>query len=155
MSNLNSPSEGTCSSPLLPGPCTNGQSFCCQKSQVYCSLPLGSACRLPTVFLPQLHFSCLLHEVFCLKDLVYHLSVTPMQYNTPASSYNSSPAAGELKQSKPPIRKVTLKSLHRGCHSTAGDSRGKGYAIKSSPFGCCPIVQKALGLLCAKCQVSS
>lgn len=100
--------------------------------------------------LPRLHLSCLSREVLHLERCQTPVS-HPLQWNTPASSCNSSHAAGELQKHKPRMREVTL-SLHRGCHSTAGDSRGGVTPCSKSSFGCCLIVEKALRLLCVKCQ---
>lgn len=104
--------------------------------------------------LPQLHLSFLLHNMLHLERSGQSPFSHPNAINTPASSYNSSPAAVEPQQSRAPIRDLTLRVCTAVVRAPLVTAEVEVTSCcKSSPFGCCLILQRALGLLCVKCQV--
>lgn len=137
------------------GPAPQGSPSTARSHKFTASSLVISACLLPTVSSLSCTFPVCCMKFYTWKDFVNHLSVTPMKYNTPSSSYNSSPAAGELQQSKAPIREVTLRVCTEVVTALLVTAEVEVTPCsKSSPFGCCLIVQTTLGLLCVKWQVN-
>ena len=92
---------------------------------------LRSACLLPTASCLSCTFPVCCISFYTLKDPVNHPFVTPdavkhtclfLQLLTCCySNYN--------RANLHPGRSPSGVHLHRGCHSTAGDSRGRGYVL--------------------------
>ena len=131
VSNLDSSSEGACSSPLLPGPCTTGQPSCCQKLQASSFHPLRSACLLPTASCLSCTFHVCCISFYTLKDPVNHLFVTPdaVKHTCLFLQLLTCCYSNDNRANLHPGRSPSRVHLHRGCHSTAGDSRGRGYVL--------------------------
>lgn len=122
VSNLDSSSEGACSSHLLPGPCTIGKPPCCQKSQASSFHSLRSVCLFPILSSRSCTFPASGINFRTLKDLVSLLFVIPDA--TKCTSCSSPTAATQTQQ--------TGLHMHRGWHSTAGDRprKGRSYVLQ-------------------------
>lgn len=84
----------------------------------------SSHCLLASVAL-----SCLLHEVFCLERSCLSLVSHPNAIKHTCLFLQLLTCCWGTKKEQTPQQEGHFKSLHRGCHSTAGDSRGRGYAL--------------------------